>query len=98
MVAEVFDPATAPYPYSTPEGEPYVFPLADFPTRETVEAWMRWSDRDYDPDDWSITRGQQRVHDHGEDEACQLLAPDALSPDTDSPCPQSRVIEGWLVG
>jgi hypothetical protein len=83
-----FDPATAPYPYATEDGEPYVFPVEHYPTEADVRAWFAWTDEELT--DWDIKRGRYRVHDHDEDfEGCER------TPDPDEPCPQSRVIEGW---
>lgn len=46
---------TYPYPYGTEDGEPYIFPVAEFPTRQSVEAWFRCTDgADWEPDNWTI--------------------------------------------
>ena len=79
---------TFPYPYGTEDGEPYIFPLEDFPTEEAVRAWFKWTG-DEDPDDpWDIARGTYPIHDHDEDFDC---------PGGDD-CPQARNIEGWWAG
>ena len=85
-----FDPAQAPYPYASEEGEPYIFPLTDYPTEEAVRTWLKWSSADLgvgEEWEWDIRRGQYLVHEHDEDfKGC---VPDA--------CPKTQTIEGWLV-
>lgn len=81
-------------PYSSPEAETYVFPLSDFPTHESVRAWLVFNGDLEEAQEVDITAepGRYRVHDHDEDfEECQR------TPDPDVLCPRSRVIAGWWV-
>lgn len=77
---------TFPYPFGTEDGEPYIFPVSDFPTRESVEAWFRFTDGDgCDLSEWHISDpAQYPIHDHDEDFKCP----------GDTTCPKLTMVEG----
>lgn len=83
------------HPYTQGDGDSYTFPIEEFPTRESVVEYFRWTEGEsFEKSPWMTLEDVEgpmsnvRIHDHDEDYSCPG--------DTDA-CPLAKRIDAWWV-